>query len=275
MFSVVIPLYNKELSVEQTINSVLNQSFEHFEIIVVDDGSTDSSLNVVRGISDVRLKIVEKSNGGVSSARNRGVREATYEWIAFLDGDDLWAANHLETIFRMIQTFPNENVFCTSYLKSTTKTRFAGTDSVKVISDYFEEAIKGHFFWTSIAVINRRVFDKIGLFKETLSRGEDLELWARIGRNYKFVKSNLITGIYRVEAENRSNQIYVLEKTRVYNYRFEEGGSDSEYRYYVHQIVSSLISLLIKRDFVNFFRLKKRHSNHISYLHILRRLKKK
>jgi len=90
MFSVVIPLYNKERSVKNTIESVLNQTFQDFEVIVVNDGSTDNSLEVVKSFNDERIRIINQKNSGVSSARNRGIKEAKYEWIAFLDADDLW-----------------------------------------------------------------------------------------------------------------------------------------------------------------------------------------
>src|SRR5690554_7052561 len=98
MFSVVIPLYNKELSINNTIQSVLNQTFQDYEIVVVNDGSTDKSLEVVKQINDFRIRIINKLNGGVSSARNRGIEESKFDWIAFLDGDDLWMENHLEIL---------------------------------------------------------------------------------------------------------------------------------------------------------------------------------
>ena len=80
MFSVVIPLYNKELSIKNTIQSVLNQTFQDFEIVVVNDGSTDNSLHVLKEIDDTRIRIINKTNGGVSSARNRGIKEAKFRW---------------------------------------------------------------------------------------------------------------------------------------------------------------------------------------------------
>src|SRR5690606_1200231 len=114
----VIPLYNKELSVRATIESVLNQSFQDFEIVVINDGSMDSSASVVETISDERIRLVHQKNQGVSVARNKGIDEARYNWIAFLDGDDLWKKNHLSTIATMIMKYPNDKVFCTSHTKS-------------------------------------------------------------------------------------------------------------------------------------------------------------
>lgn len=89
-FSIVIPLYNKEKSITTTINSVLNQTCGDFELIIVNDGSTDTSLEIVQSIKDERIRIINQKNGGVSSARNQGIIEAKFDWIAFLDADDLW-----------------------------------------------------------------------------------------------------------------------------------------------------------------------------------------
>jgi len=95
-FSVVIPLYNKEKDVLKTIQSVLKQSHSKFEIIIVDDGSTDSSIEIIKNIKDERIRLFSKKNEGVSIARNYGVEKATTEFIAFLDADDYWHPNHLE-----------------------------------------------------------------------------------------------------------------------------------------------------------------------------------
>src|SRR5690606_6751565 len=115
MFSVVIPLYNKELSVRNTINSVLDQTFKEFEIVIVNDGSTDNSVKEVEKFDDKRIRLIHQENKGVSAARNRGIEEAKYEWIAFLDADDLWRENHLEEVVRMINIFPDFKVYVTSF----------------------------------------------------------------------------------------------------------------------------------------------------------------
>lgn len=269
MFSVVIPLYNKELSVKDTIQSVLDQTFTDFEIIIVNDGSTDNSLQLILEFTDPRIRIVDKTNGGVSSARNRGIAEARYEWIAFLDGDDIWKKNHLEVVHNMIIRYPEDNVFCTSFIRSNQQLPARLDADIQVIEDYFKEAIKDHFYWTSATCINCSVFELVGNFNERYNRGEDLDLWARIGRKYRFIKSNKVTAIYRIEAENRSDRSFILEKSRVFNYDFKDSKSESETRYFKKQIVKSLIMLFKKRDFRNFFKLKKKHRVTISYMDIL------
>ena len=113
-FSVIIPLYNKEVSIASTIQSVLNQTYDDFELIVVNDGSTDKSREVIADIADSRIRIIDKENGGVSGARNRGIREANNEWITFLDGDDRWDANYLSLMNGLIEVYPDYKFFASS-----------------------------------------------------------------------------------------------------------------------------------------------------------------
>ena len=113
MISVVIPLFNKELSICNTLESVLKQTFRNFEVVVVNDGSTDRSKEVVAKIAatDKRIRLVSKPNGGVCSARNRGTQEAKYDYIALLDGDDIWDEHYLEEQTKMIQDFPEATMW--------------------------------------------------------------------------------------------------------------------------------------------------------------------
>src|SRR5690554_6496302 len=179
MFSVVIPLYNKELSIQNTINSVLNQTVQDFEIVIVNDGSTDSSLQKVNELNDSRIRIINKPNGGVSSARNKGVEEAKCEWIAFLDGDDLWQANHLEEIVKMMKLFPDKKVYVTSFEYSDKRAFFKHSRNAEIfeINNYFKEAIKEPLIWTSIVVVNKECFKISGYFNSLLTHGEDLDFW--------------------------------------------------------------------------------------------------
>ena len=111
-FSVVIPLYNKEKYVEQTLKSVVGQTYQNFEVVIVNDCSTDNSVDVVKDIDDHRIKIIEHSeNKGLSASRNTGINAATYPYIAFLDADDYWDSTYLETILSLIKEYPDESVF--------------------------------------------------------------------------------------------------------------------------------------------------------------------
>lgn len=205
MFSIVIPLYNKELSIGNTIQSVLNQTYQDYEIIIVNDGSTDNSLHVVEQIKDSRIRIINKPNEGVSSARNRGIKEAKYEWIAFLDGDDLWRNDHLEEITKMMQVFSNEKIYVTSFQYSDGRDMFRHprNSNIFIIKNYFKDVLKEDLIWTSIVVVHKSCLENVGVFNEQLNRGEDLDLWARLAREYFFIKSNKITAIYNLASENK------------------------------------------------------------------------
>lgn len=205
MFSVVIPLYNKELSIKNTIQSVLNQTIQDFEIIIVNDGSTDGSIAIVEEFTDSRIKLVHQVNQGVSAARNKGIKEARYQWIAFLDGDDLWRMDHLNEIMKMMKFYPNEKIYATSFEYSDKRQifRYERFSEISKIEDYFKEALKEVLIWTGIVVVNKKCFDKVGNFRTELSRGEDRDMWARLAKEYRIIKSVKITCIYNVDSENK------------------------------------------------------------------------
>src|SRR5690606_23650111 len=233
MFSVVIPLYNKELSVRNTINSVLDQTFKEFEVIIVNDGSTDNSLEIVQQFKDDRIRIIDKPNGGVSSARNRGIKEANYEWIAFLDADDLWEDNHLEVVLKMMKKFPEKNIYATSFEYSDgRKINRIESSEIYIVENYFKSVLEEYLIWTGVIVVHRLALSRVGLFNIKLSRGEDLDLWARLAKNYDIVKSRIITAQYRVEAENRSDLSFNLNKSRVFHYDFNTATTEDEIIYY-------------------------------------------
>lgn len=206
MFTVVIPLYNKEVSIKNTIESVLRQTYQKFEIIIVNDGSTDNSIKIVETINDDRITLINQNNKGVSVARNCGIKAANNEWISFLDGDDLWKSNHLEEVKKMMQKFPDEKVYVTSFEYSDKRPMFkySRTDSISKIESYFKEAIKEHLIWTSIVVVDKSCLNEVGGFDERLSRGEDLDLWARLMRNYTAIKSDEVTAIYNMDGADLS-----------------------------------------------------------------------
>lgn len=258
MFSVVIPLYNKERSVKNTIESVLNQTFQDFEVIVVNDGSTDNSLEVVKSFNDERIRIINQKNSGVSSARNRGIKEAKYDWIAFLDADDLWKNNHLQIVDEMINTFPNEKVFCTSFATSKNSVQCKKNDSVIIIQNYFKEALNGSVIWTSVAVIHQSVFKNIGHFNEILSRGEDLDMWARIGKYYRIIKSSTITALYVQDSENKLTKCEIdLSKSIVDHIDFNFISSYE--KKYFQKLITNKIKSEIKRKNIktSFYLLRK------------------
>lgn len=262
MFSVIIPLYNKELSIKSTLDSVLKQTYQDFEVIVINDGSTDSSAKIIESIDDDRIKLIHQKNQGVSAARNWGIENARNEWIALLDGDDLWEINHLEEIYKMMVEFPDEKVYVTSFNFSDNRKLFKHLRSENVfkIENYFKEAIKEYLIWTSVVVIHRSCFDVVGGFNTVLTNGEDLELWARLAHSFIIIKSCTVTAIYRVETENKAILHRQIEKTHVYHFRLDLTLNDDEKKYYKFLILSRLYSYSRTMDLKDVVKLKNRHS---------------
>ena len=166
-FSIVIPLYNKKDYILKTLRSVLEQSFTDFEVIIVNDGSTDSSLNLVNKIKDFRLKVYNKNNEGVSVARNYGIQKSTSEWIAFLDSDDEWEPQYLQNIYDSIRKIPTGDVFftITRSIKKNCIEQFSPlhTDKVSAI-DYFDFILtrNGQKMSSSSTVVKKVCFEKAG-----------------------------------------------------------------------------------------------------------------
>lgn len=196
MFSIVIPLYNKEKFIRETVDSVLSQDLEDFEIIIVNDGSNDDSVAQIEDISDNRLKIINQVNQGVGAARNTGMSHTSFEWVAFLDSDDLWAPNHLSELKKIIEEFPLSGMVATSY-KSFYSNADIRVENVKSKTnvrsiDYFLEPV----VWTSATAIKKDTFKHLGGFTD-YKRGEDLEYWVRIALNYPVAISDRVTSYYR------------------------------------------------------------------------------
>ena len=262
MFSIVIPLYNKQESIRKTIESVLDQDFQDFEIVIVDDGSTDASVEKVLEVQDERIRLLRKPNGGVSSARNRGIKEARFEWIAFLDGDDLWSPTHLTEIIRMMNKYPQNMIYATSFKFSDDRKVFRHTrqEEISIVRDYFREALKEPILWTGIVVLNRCCFSEVKTFNTKLSRGEDVDLWGRLARRYDIVKSTRITATYRIEAENRSDKQYNLERSSLYHYEIDFFSKD-EYGEYLKKNIRKYLKAFLRRgDFRTILRLIKRYN---------------
>lgn len=194
MLSIIIPLYNKENKIANTMKSVLSQSFQDFEIIIVDDGSTDNSVSEVKKIDDPRIRLISQTNAGVSAARNRGIQEARGEFIAYLDADDEWNPKYLETQASLIHKYPQCKVHATNYefrdtegnITPTTINNLDIQEQDGVLDNYFEVAAVSHPpLWTSAVVVNKEAIMSIGGFPEGIKSGEDLLTWARLAVQYK------------------------------------------------------------------------------------------
>lgn len=215
MFSIVIPVFNAADVISQTIDSVLNQSFTNFELIVINDGSTDSTLSVLHGICDERLCIIDQPNGGVSSARNKGIKFSNNPWVCFLDADDWWHPKYLEVVSQCIEANSEAQFVATSFYAKphradwTPKPWFVDTQSVIVekIVDLPSRWMKNCPFFTSGVCITKQLLAPIDeCFKEGESHGEDLDLWFRLAERVSvfLIKEKLV--IYRTEQCGSLNQ---------------------------------------------------------------------
>lgn len=227
MISVVIPLYNKEKQIRKTLESVFAQTYTDYEVVIVNDGSTDDSVKVVEEIikeaegsrqravgnrqeaagshPSGKIRLIHQENAGVSAARNKGIAEARGEYIALLDGDDEWKPEYLATQADMIKRYPECQVFATNYeLKDQNnnitypiikKIFLSETDGI--FENYFESAcISAPPIWTSAVVFTKKAFDSVGGFPVGIPLGEDLITWTKLACRYKIAYSKTPLAIY-------------------------------------------------------------------------------
>lgn len=227
--SVVIPLYNKGPYIARALNSVLAQTFQDFEVIVVDDGSTDDGAEVVRRFRDPRIRLIYQENQGVSAARNRAIEAALAELVAFLDADDEWLPEFLETIIDLRQKYPNSGAYVTSYRKCTTlgeiiQPKFKEIPTTQrdcIIPNYFRSIVLGSFpIRSSNVVISKYVFDKVGLFSKGRWWGEDSDMWGRIALDYPIafswdVQALIHCGDANAECKYRQVEIHPFVETAI------------------------------------------------------------
>lgn len=224
MISVVIPLYNKQESIVATLQSVLAQTYTDYEVVIVDDGSTDNSAQVVEEfisaypqplLKGKGVRLVRKANGGVSSARNTGIMEAKGEYIAFLDGDDLWDEKYLETLHQLICDYPDATIYGIGCAKLRDDEMISQNFTQNNKRGYVKNVWRNYSeCWTGSSSCSRK--EKLleaGLFDTRLAYGEDIDMWWRLLLLGEGVIDNHILAYYRQDAENRAmNKLIPLEK---------------------------------------------------------------
>ncbi|WP_020589300.1 glycosyltransferase family 2 protein [Desulfobacter curvatus] len=201
--SVVIPLFNKEAFILRAIHSVLNQTYSNFELIIVNDGSTDDSANLVQTIADARVRLFQQSNGGVSKARNKGVELAQADWVAFLDADDEYLPHFLETMVSFIleNRDPNICMVGANYYLGDTSHVSLDIEIGNGIYSYFDlfgnQRSPNH---SSTTVVCKDKFIETGGFPEGVKQFEDWIAWFKLGFAGHFGYISTPLGIYhRVE----------------------------------------------------------------------------
>lgn len=208
IFSVVIPLYNKEKFIIRSVESVLNQTFSDFELLVIDDGSSDRSLSLLDKIKDPRLKVFTKKNGGVSSARNFGIKNSSGKYIAFLDADDEYESGYIFEIYELFSKFPSASAAATAYYITRGGNKKQcyipkSHDKSYVITDFFYHWAQGAFFCaSSVTVKSDYFYSNKKWFPEDESIGEDQEIWFHLAQYGQIAYSSNCLSNYNVGVEN-------------------------------------------------------------------------
>lgn len=214
-FSVIVPIYNKANTVAAALESIYAQSFADFEVILVDDGSTDDLVKAIEPLQSPKLQLIRQENGGVSVARNTGISYARGEYICFLDADDLWTADHLQTIYDLTVKYPQAGMFVTSNAVITAEGKtLCSSDALKGYDADFEtDDFLGLLNSTSYGIINtnsvgvrRAVLEHQGIrFEPGIRIGEDSDVWYRLGLKNKVAISKKETTMYRREFSSATN----------------------------------------------------------------------
>ena len=202
-FSVIIPLYNKQEYILATLNSVLEQKFQDFEVIIIDDGTTDQSVDLVKGLGNAKIQLLQQKNQGVSVARNNGIAAAKGNYMALLDADDLWSPNHLESLHTLIHKFPEAGLYCNRYAikysEHYTKDIIFSQpipEGMTIIKDYFTASLINPIAWLSAVAFRKGDFLRIGSFDTHLRTAEDVDLFIRFVLKYSVAFNNQTTMIY-------------------------------------------------------------------------------
>ncbi len=212
--SVIVPAYNAERTILQTILSVQQQSFSDLEIIVINDGSTDKTLDLLNTVEDSRLKIFNYENGGLPVARNRGISHATRKYIAFIDADDLWTSDKLESQLAALEKHPDAGVAYswTRFMDEKAETYHLSTPI------YFEGDVYANLLvWNFIAsgsnpLVRREAIEDVGEFDATLRSAEDWDYWLRLAQRWHFAVVPKAQILYRKSSGAMSSKVDIMEK---------------------------------------------------------------
>jgi glycosyltransferase involved in cell wall biosynthesis len=209
-------LYNKAATIVRALNSVIDQDCQDYDILIINDGSTDNSLDLVTEFNDHRIIIHSQENKGVSATRNSAIlfaKENNYDRIAFLDGDDFWCTRHLSTLNALLDKFPQAHIAASNYqLKRSRKTldtkwsNFENTED-QLLQSFFNHNFLNSIFTCSTLMIKPEVVDETGLFNESLTHFEDIDWFVRIGMKSKIAFSFKVTAVIDEIADNRSDLI--------------------------------------------------------------------
>ncbi len=268
MISIIITLYNKQACILDTVNSVLNQTNKNFELIIINDGSTDNSLSIVSAINDIRIKIYSKSNGGVSAARNDGIIHSVGDYILFLDADDILYPNCLEVFYNLILNFPLIEIYTANFemIEAESKVKICSEKVRGVIN----EQIKSRWYNNIVprignTLLKKNVIEKIGVYRTDISYYEDLEFNIRMLSNCSVAYTPEVVLKYNRDFSALSNRYLPLEK------EFSWYITLTNKPYYTKLILAdninhSIFNRLKQRDFKSAYQLIRKNSKYMFFI---------
>ncbi|MGK7900454.1 MAG: glycosyltransferase [Hormoscilla sp.] len=214
VISVIIPVYNGAKTIKETIESVLNQTFSDFELILINDGSTDSTLEIVDSIQDSRVKVFSYVNAGLAESRNRGIARATGEYISFIDADDLWTQDKLEAQLKALLDKPDAALAYSWTDSIDESSKFLRPGAHRTVNgDVYAELLVENFLANgSNPLIRSQALAEVGKFDNSLLAGEDWDMWLRLAARFHFVAVPYPQILYRQVANSLSANVIRQER---------------------------------------------------------------
>jgi GT2 family glycosyltransferase len=244
--SVIVPAYNAERTILETIKSVQQQSFTDFELIVINDGSSDRTLELLLAVEDSRLKIFSYENGGLPVARNRGISHAGGEFIAFLDADDLWTPDKLELQLAALQKHPKAGVaYSWTHFMDEQGGSFHAGEPILFEGDVYADLLVWNFIASgSNPLIRKQAIESVGEFDPTLRSCEDWDLWLRLAARWPFVVVPKPQILYRLSSTSMSSKIKVMEEAHLTTIERAFQSAPQEIQHLKHQILANVYRFL-------------------------------
>jgi glycosyltransferase involved in cell wall biosynthesis len=272
-FSIVIPLYNKANFILATLKSVSDQTFENYEIIVINDGSTDESLSKIEALKLPKLSIHTQENKGLSAARNRGVTLARGQYVALLDADDIWKPTYLKSMFKLIENYPNHQIFGCTYKESRNgrlmdiHTSFEAqlNQESYVLDDFFSANYK-QFIVDQSSLIFDRNFIKTHTFNEHIDVSEDVDYYLNYFASQQiiFLNRSLMIKTYDDNDQLSSSKISKKRVPDLEHYKTRYSSNTSIQKY----IDIQLYKLAIKYTYENNKSKRQKCMTQINPLHL-------
>jgi glycosyltransferase involved in cell wall biosynthesis len=233
LISVIIPAYNAEKTISETIQSLQQQTFSDLEIIVINDGSTDKTLELLQSIDEPRLKVFSFENGGLPVARNRGIERATGEFITFIDADDLWTPDKLADQLAALQQNPQAGVAYswTAFINEKSEYLYAWEPLYYQGNVYPELLVKNFISSGSNILVRKEFIESAGKFDPLLKSAEDWDYYIRLAARCEFVMVPKYQILYRRSSQSMTSKVDVMEKyiVKVTETAFEQAPSNLQF----------------------------------------------